>query len=64
MKYLYKGMEQPSLYNTAVLLNWHEKVFGLEGALTDYSWWKLRDSAVLLGIFRIDAQYDGYSVDL
>jgi actin related protein 2/3 complex subunit 5 len=27
MKYLYKGMEQPGVYNTAVLLNWHEKVF-------------------------------------
>jgi actin related protein 2/3 complex, subunit 5 len=26
MKYLYKGMEQPNLYNSAVLLNWHEKV--------------------------------------
>jgi len=26
MKYLYKGMEQPKVYNTAVLLNWHEKV--------------------------------------
>jgi len=26
MKYLYKGMEQPNVYNTAVLLNWHEKV--------------------------------------
>jgi actin related protein 2/3 complex, subunit 5 len=26
MKYLYKGMEQPGLYNTAVFLNWHEKV--------------------------------------
>ena len=25
MKYLYKGMEQPKVYNTAVLLNWHEK---------------------------------------
>jgi actin related protein 2/3 complex, subunit 5 len=27
MKYLYKGMEQPKVYNTAVLLNWHEKVY-------------------------------------
>jgi actin related protein 2/3 complex subunit 5 len=27
MKYLYKGMEQPGAYNTAVLLIWHEKVF-------------------------------------
>ena len=27
MKYLYKGMEQPGVYNTAVLLIWHEKVF-------------------------------------
>ena len=26
MKYLYKGMEQPGVYNTAVLLIWHEKV--------------------------------------
>ena len=26
MKYLYKGMEQPAMYNTAVLLIWHEKV--------------------------------------
>jgi actin related protein 2/3 complex subunit 5 len=26
MKYLYKGMERPKVYNTAVLLNWHEKV--------------------------------------
>jgi actin related protein 2/3 complex, subunit 5 len=26
MKYLYKGMEQPGTYNTAVLLIWHEKV--------------------------------------
>jgi actin related protein 2/3 complex, subunit 5 len=26
MKYLYKGMEQPGTYNSAVLLNWHEKV--------------------------------------
>jgi actin related protein 2/3 complex subunit 5 len=28
MKYLYKGMEQPGIFNTGVLLNWHEKVFG------------------------------------
>jgi len=27
MKYLYKGMEQPAMYNTGVLLIWHEKVF-------------------------------------
>lgn len=27
MKYLYKGMEQPGVYNSAVLLNWHEKVY-------------------------------------
>ena len=26
MKYLYKGMEQPAVFNTSVLLNWHEKV--------------------------------------
>lgn len=26
MKYLYKGMEQPETYNTAILLSWHEKV--------------------------------------
>jgi actin related protein 2/3 complex, subunit 5 len=26
MKYLYKGMELPGVYNTSVLLNWHEKV--------------------------------------
>jgi hypothetical protein len=26
MKYLYKGMEQPGIYNTGVLLNLHEKV--------------------------------------
>jgi actin related protein 2/3 complex subunit 5 len=26
MKYLYKGMEQPGVYNTGVLLNLHEKV--------------------------------------
>ena len=26
MKYIYKGMEHPGLLNTAVLLNWHEKV--------------------------------------
>jgi actin related protein 2/3 complex, subunit 5 len=25
MKYLYKGMEQPGVHNTAVLLIWHEK---------------------------------------
>lgn len=29
MKYLYKGMEQPEAYNTAVLLSWHEKVVPL-----------------------------------
>ena len=27
MKYLYKGMEQPGVYNTGVLLSWHEKVY-------------------------------------
>ena len=27
MKYLYKGMEQPGVYNTAILLIWHEKVY-------------------------------------
>lgn len=26
MKYLYRGMAQPELYNSAVLLTWHEKV--------------------------------------
>jgi len=32
MKYLYKGMEQPRVYNTAVvLLIWHEKVFSRSG---------------------------------
>jgi hypothetical protein len=31
MKYLYKRMEQPGLYNTAVLLIWHEKVFSKSG---------------------------------
>jgi actin related protein 2/3 complex, subunit 5 len=29
MKHLYKGMEQPKVYNTAVLLNWHEKVLSI-----------------------------------
>jgi actin related protein 2/3 complex subunit 5 len=31
MKYLYKGMEQPGVYNTVVLLIWHEKVFSQSG---------------------------------
>ena len=26
MKYIYRGMASPDLYNSAVLLNWHEKV--------------------------------------
>lgn len=26
MKYIYRGMASPELYNSAVLLNWHEKV--------------------------------------
>ena len=26
MKYIYRGMASPGLYNSAVLLNWHEKV--------------------------------------
>ncbi len=26
MKYIYRGMALPKLYNSAVLLNWHEKV--------------------------------------
>ena len=31
IKYLYKGMEQPGVFNTAVLLIWHEKVFSQSG---------------------------------
>jgi actin related protein 2/3 complex subunit 5 len=31
MKYLYKGMEQPGAYNTAVLLIWHEKASSQSG---------------------------------
>jgi actin related protein 2/3 complex subunit 5 len=26
MKYIYRGMASPDLHNSAVLLNWHEKV--------------------------------------
>jgi len=26
MKYIYRGMASPDLYNSAGLLNWHEKV--------------------------------------
>lgn len=29
MKYIYRGMASPDLYNSAVLLNWHEKVSNL-----------------------------------
>ena len=35
MKYLYKGMEQPGVYNTAVLLIWHEKVYRQTGFVSD-----------------------------
>jgi actin related protein 2/3 complex subunit 5 len=35
MKYLYKGMEQPALYNTGVLLNWHEKVSDIASLTND-----------------------------
>ena len=26
MKYIYAGLQLPEVYNSAVLLNWHEKV--------------------------------------
>eukprot|EP00842_Homolaphlyctis_polyrhiza_P000650 jgi/Hompol1/1586/HPOL_005650-RA len=31
MKYLYRGMASPEVFNSAVLLSWHEKVFELGG---------------------------------
>eukprot|EP00158_Paraphelidium_tribonemae_P003343 Partr_v1_DN26053_c1_g1_i1_m466 putative functions as component of the Arp2 3 complex which is involved in regulation of actin polymerization and together with an activating nucleation-promoting factor (NPF) mediates the formation of branched actin networks (By similarity) len=31
MKYLYRGMASPELYNSASLLQWHEKVFEVGG---------------------------------
>ncbi|TPX36224.1 hypothetical protein SmJEL517_g01569 [Synchytrium microbalum] len=31
MKYIYRGMANPELYNAAVLLTWHEKAFEVGG---------------------------------
>ncbi|CAG8572377.1 3047_t:CDS:2 [Racocetra persica] len=31
MKYIYRGMASPELYNSAVLLNWHEKLTEITG---------------------------------
>ncbi|CAG8518382.1 220_t:CDS:2, partial [Scutellospora calospora] len=31
MKYIYRGMASPELYNSAVLLNWHEKLTEVAG---------------------------------
>ncbi|CAB4405132.1 arp2/3 complex subunit [Rhizophagus irregularis] len=31
MKYIYRGMASPDLYNSAVLLNWHEKLTEVAG---------------------------------
>jgi len=31
MKYIYRGMASPDLYNSAVLLNWHERVTEVAG---------------------------------
>lgn len=62
MKYLYKGMEQPGLYNTAVLLNWHEKVDSLTKVWkVNRSWLRLLDMEALSGLSRIDVLSDGIS---
>ncbi|BFZ63748.1 arp2/3 complex subunit [Saitoella coloradoensis] len=32
MKYLYKGMERPEVFNSSVLLSWHEKLVEVAGS--------------------------------